>query len=233
MRGSALAGPAPRPLHDFESSARGTGQDPSGVVRRERDRHVVLGRDRVARLRHLYGVPRIHNVETSIGCGGAGRSTGSSDCDKRSLPEGRRCPNRRLRPRSIGWDAGISNSATSRFVCAGNTASTRPSEVSGGPPPGRAPLETRLGCGRPKGLPAGGVCAAHSRNPVWACKRFTVQPMAAGLHEPVAHPSPRAHRGAGRPSPPRPWRETAGGSPRRRVERGRAERRARAAGPDP
>jgi hypothetical protein len=123
---------------------------------------VVLGRDRVARLRHLYGVPRIHNVETSIGCGGAGRSTGSSDCDKRSLPEGRRCPNRRLRPRSIGWDAGISNSATSRFVCAGNTASTRPSEVSGGLPPGRAPLETRLLGWGGKASRGYRVCAAHS-----------------------------------------------------------------------
>jgi hypothetical protein len=69
MRGSALTGPAPRPLHDFESSARRTGQDPSVVVRRERDRHVVLGRDPVAQLRHVHRVPRIHNVETSDGNG--------------------------------------------------------------------------------------------------------------------------------------------------------------------
>ena len=66
MRGSALAGPAPRPLHDFESSARRTGQVPSVVVRRERDRHVVLGPDPVAQLRHVHRVPQIHNVETSV-----------------------------------------------------------------------------------------------------------------------------------------------------------------------
>ena len=72
MRGSALAGPAPRLLHDFESSARRTGQDPSVVVRRERDRHVVLGRDPVAQLRHVHRVPRIHKVETSPTTGSAG-----------------------------------------------------------------------------------------------------------------------------------------------------------------
>ena len=66
MRGSAVARPAPRPLHDFESSARRTGQDPSVVVRREGDRYVVLGRDPVAQLRHIYRVPQIHNVETSV-----------------------------------------------------------------------------------------------------------------------------------------------------------------------
>jgi len=66
MRGSALAGPVPRPLHDFESSARRTGQNPSVVVRRERDRHVVLGRDPVTQLGHVHSVPRIHNVETSM-----------------------------------------------------------------------------------------------------------------------------------------------------------------------
>ena len=53
-------------LHDFESSARRTGQDPSVVVRREGDRYVVLGRDPVAQLRHIYRVPQIHNVETSV-----------------------------------------------------------------------------------------------------------------------------------------------------------------------
>ena len=66
MRGSAVAGRAPRPLHDFESSARRTGQDPSVLVRREGDRHVVLGRDPVAQLRHIYRVPQVHTVETSV-----------------------------------------------------------------------------------------------------------------------------------------------------------------------
>ena len=66
MRGSAVAGRAPRPLHDFESSARRTGQDPAVLVRREGDRYVVLGRDPVAQLRHIYRVPQVHSVETSV-----------------------------------------------------------------------------------------------------------------------------------------------------------------------
>jgi hypothetical protein len=127
MRGSALAGPVPRPLHDFESSARRTDQNPSVVVRRERDRHVVLGRDPVAQLGHVHSVPRIHNVETSIGCGGAGRSTGSSGCDKRSLPEGRRCPNRRLRRGVLAGCVGIQTPPQAGVFFVGNAPSTHSS----------------------------------------------------------------------------------------------------------
>ena len=62
MRGTALSRPAPRPPLDFELAARRTSQDPSLVVRRERDRHVVLCRDPVALLRHVHMVPVFWNA---------------------------------------------------------------------------------------------------------------------------------------------------------------------------